>query len=43
MFSILFDIKYYQITLKTKFNQESAKIALQSAQIMIKIKLLADS
>ena len=43
MFSILFDIKYYQITVKTKFNQESAKIGLQSDQIMIKINLLADS
>ena len=39
MFSILFDIKYYQITLKTKFNQESAKIRSQSDQIMIKINL----
>ena len=43
MFSILFDIKYYQITLKTKFNQKSAKIGLQSDQIMIKTNLLADS
>ena len=43
MFSILFDIKYYLITRKTKFNQESAKIGLQSDQIVTKIKLLADS
>ena len=43
MFSILFDIKYYQITRKTKFNHESAKFGLQSDQIMIKIHLLADS
>ena len=26
MFTILFDIKYYQITLKTKFNQENQKL-----------------
>ena len=37
MFSILFDIKYYQIARKTKFNQESTKIGSQSDQIMIKL------